>query len=212
MRGYRWSNNSIAISLIVVVIGMIGLAYAAVPLYQIFCQVTGFGGTTQVAVSAPGVVGDRTIRVRFNADVAGDLSWEFRPVQREITVRIGEENLAFYEASNTSNRALAGTATFNVTPHKAGQYFDKIDCFCFEYQVVGAGERANMPVSFFIDPEILNNPDLDDVKTITLSYTFFETEMDTGSRNSDGLFLQNTPLIARKTEKKGIILGNFGNG
>lgn len=180
MTGQNRRNRRTAIVLAGVAAGMVGMAYAAVPLYQLFCQVTGFGGTTQTAVVAPGRVGERVMTVRFNADTAGDMPWRFRPVQREVTVRIGEETLAFYEARNTTDRTVAGTATFNVTPHKAGPYFDKIDCFCFEYQVLAAGERADMPVSFFIDPEILNDPDLDDVKTITLSYTFFEADVDEG--------------------------------
>ena len=178
MVGLKQRNRGTAIALAGVVAGMVGMAYAAVPLYQLFCQVTGYGGTTQTAVTAPGPAGDRVMIVRFNADTASGMPWKFRPLQREVKVRIGEETLAFYEARNDSGGRISGTATFNVTPHKAGPYFDKIDCFCFEHQVLASGERAEMPVSFFIDPAILDDPNLDDVNTITLSYTFFEADLD----------------------------------
>lgn len=171
-------NRRTAVMLAGVVAGMVAMAYAAVPLYQLFCQVTGYGGTTQTAIAAPGPVGERLVTVRFNADASGGLPWLFRPLQREVVVRVGEETLAFYEARNEAEHAITGTATFNVTPHKAGPYFDKIDCFCFERQALAPGERAEMPVSFFIDPAILDDPNLSDVKTITLSYTFFEAETD----------------------------------
>ena len=156
-----------------VVCGMVGLAFAAVPLYELFCQVTGFGGTTQVAEEAPEAIGERMVTVRFNADTARDLPWYFKPEQREIKVRVGEMALAFYNAVNQSDRSLIGTSTFNVTPVKAGAYFNKIDCFCFEEQTLAPGERADFPVSFFVDPDIVEDRRLDDVTTITLSYTFF---------------------------------------
>ena len=178
MRKLKRRNVGTAILLSGVVVGMVGMAYAAVPLYQLFCQVTGYGGATQTSSAAPGPSGDRVMTVRFNADIAGGLSWSFRPMQREVKVRIGEEILAFYEALNLTDRKLAGTATFNVTPHKTGPYFDKIDCFCFQKQVLAPGERAEMPGSFFVDPEILNDPNLADVNTITLSYTFFQAESE----------------------------------
>jgi len=157
-----------------VVFSMVGLAFAAVPLYRIFCQVTGYGGTTQTADAAPSEIGERIIVVRFNADTAGGLEWRFKPVQLEVTLHVGEVALAFYEAENQSLRTILGTSTFNVTPLKAGQYFNKIDCFCFEEQLLAAGERAEFPVSFFVDPDISKDPLLDDIKTITLSYTFFD--------------------------------------
>ena len=156
-----------------VVCGMVGLAFGAVPLYKLFCQVTGFGGTTQVAEEAPAEIGERVVTVRFNADTARDLPWHFKPEQREIKVRVGEMALAFYNAVNQSDRALVGTSTFNVTPVKAGAYFNKIECFCFEEQTLAPGERADFPVSFFVDPDIVEDRRLDDVTTITLSYTFF---------------------------------------
>ena len=156
-----------------VVCGMVGLAFGAVPLYKLFCQVTGFGGTTQVAEEAPAEIGERVVTVRFNADTARDLPWRFKPEQREITVRVGEMAMAFYSALNQSDRSLIGSSTFNVTPVKAGAYFNKIECFCFEEQTLAPGERADFPVSFFVDPGIVEDRRLDDVTTITLSYTFF---------------------------------------
>jgi len=157
-----------------VVVGMMGAAYAAVPLYQMFCQVTGFGGTTQVAEKAPVAAGERVITVRFNADTARGMPWQFRPQQRAVSLKVGEQALALYEAVNPTDRRIVGTSTFNVTPLKAGPYFSKIECFCFTEQALAPGQSVDMPVSFFVDPEISNDRNLDDVKTITLSYTFFE--------------------------------------
>jgi len=166
------------------VVGMVGLAFAAVPLYDIFCRTTGFGGTTQTAEFAPEKSGEREMAVRFNADVSSEVPWEFRPVQNEIKLRVGEVGLAFYSATNTSDEAMLGSATFNVTPLKAGIYFNKIDCFCFEEQILSPGESVEFPVSFFVDPDIVQDRNLDDVKTITLSYTFFKhTNSDLGSNS-----------------------------
>ena len=153
--------------------GMVGLSFAAVPLYDLFCSVTGFGGTTQTADAAPAEVGNRVMAVQFNSDVSNDVPWRFKPSQREVKLRVGEVGLAFYTAINESNNTILGSATFNVTPPKAGIYFSKIDCFCFEEQVLRPGESAELPVTFFIDPDIVNDRDMDDVTTITLSYTFF---------------------------------------
>ncbi len=161
-----------------VVVGMVGAAYAAVPLYQMFCQVTGFGGTTQVAEDVPAAVGERVITVRFNADTARAMPWKFQPQQRAVTLKVGEQALALYEAVNPTERRIVGTSTFNVTPLKAGPYFNKIECFCFTEQALAPGQSVDMPVSFFVDPEISKDPNLDDVKTITLSYTFFEVADD----------------------------------
>ena len=157
-----------------VVFAMIGLSFASVPLYRVFCQVTGFGGTTQRAERAPGQVADRLIAVRFNADVNQGMVWKFQPVQRSVQVRVGEETLIAYRATNPSSRAIVGVATFNVQPDKAGEYFDKIACFCFNEQRLEPGQTVDMPVSFFIDPKMLDDPNMADVNTITLSYTFFE--------------------------------------
>jgi cytochrome c oxidase assembly protein subunit 11 len=155
---------------------MLGLTAAAVPLYRLFCQVTGYGGTTQVAEALPAAPLERTIKVRFNAEVDPDLPWTFQPAQREVEVRIGEQSLAYYRARNRSDHAIVGQAVFNVTPFKAGRYFDKIACFCFEEQLLQPGEEVDMPVSFFVDPAILDDPNTGDVRTITLSYTFFMLE------------------------------------
>jgi len=156
-----------------VVFGMVGMSFAAVPLYDLFCRVTGFGGTTQIADSAPQMVGERIIAVRFNSDVSSDLPWCFKPSQLEVQLHVGEVGIAYYTAVNESARTILGSATFNVTPQKAGIYFNKIDCFCFEEQVLGPGESAQLPVTFFVDPDIVNDRNLDDVTVITLSYTFF---------------------------------------
>jgi cytochrome c oxidase assembly protein subunit 11 len=165
-------------SLVAVVIVMGGLSYAAVPLYKAFCQLTGLGGTTQRADAAPGAVGERRITVSFDANVGRGLAWDFRPAQRQVTVRVGEETLAFYRAHNPTARPIAGSATFNVTPPTAGVYFSKVECFCFTEQTLRPGETVMMPVSFFVDPAILADRNLDGITDITLSYTFFEQKDD----------------------------------
>ena len=166
-------NRRTGLVLGAVVAGMVGLSFASVPLYRLFCQVTGFGGTTQVAAAPSDVQLERVIKVRFNADVDRGLPWAFQPVEREVRVQVGESRLAFYEATNRSSQDIVGTATFNVTPLKAGQYFNKVACFCFTEQRLAPGETMDMPVSFFIDPAIVDDPAMADVATITLSYTFF---------------------------------------
>jgi cytochrome c oxidase assembly protein subunit 11 len=160
----------------VFVLSMLGAAYAAVPLYKMFCQVTGFGGTPQIASVAPDKITDRKIRVRFDANVSAGLGWEFHPVQREIEVKIGETALAFFRAKNKTQHGQWGSASYNVTPEVTGAYFTKIHCFCFEKQHLAAGEEVDMPVQFFIDPSMLADKSLDVVQTITLSYTFFAAE------------------------------------
>jgi cytochrome c oxidase assembly protein subunit 11 len=165
-----------ALVLASVVLGMVGLTAAAVPLYRLFCQATGYGGTTQRAEAAPEGQSEQTITVRFNADVAGGLPWTFAPVERAVRVRLGEQHLAFFRAHNGAGRAIVGNATFNVTPFKAGPYFSKIACFCFTEQTLQAGQTVDMPVSFYVDPAILDDPETQDVRTITLSYTFFELD------------------------------------
>ena len=156
-----------------VAVGMVGLAFASVPLYRLFCQVTGFGGTTQVAETLPELVSERVMTVRFNTDVLAGLPWRFQPVERAVEVRVGAAGLAFFRATNLSDRAASGTATFNVTPLKAGQYFNKVQCFCFDEQRLAAGQSVDMGVSFFIDPAIETDRNLDEVTTVTLSYSFF---------------------------------------
>jgi len=178
----RNARTGLALSLIVC--AMAGLAFASVPLYRLFCQVTGYGGTTQVAEAVPETVSERRITVRFDASVNPRLPWSFEPVDRAVTVHVGEPGLAFYRAVNLSERPVTGTATFNVTPLKAGQYFNKVQCFCFDEQRLEAGEAVEMGVSFFIDPAILDDPNLDDVATVTLSYTFFRSLEDEADAKS----------------------------
>ena len=158
-----------------IAVGMLALAFASVPLYRLFCQVTGFGGTPLVATAAPGAVGNRVVTVRFDANVMGGpnaLGWRFVG-PKSVDVRTGEEHLIFYTATNRGAATSTGTATFNVTPLKAAPYFQKIACFCFVEQTLSAGETIDMPVSFFVDPAIENDPNLRDVKTITLSYSLY---------------------------------------
>ena len=160
-----------------VVLAMGSLAWAAVPLYDWFCRVTGYGGTTGVAIAAPDEPLDQTIVIRFDASRARDMPWEFRPMQREMTVRIGETGLAFYEAHNPTDRPVAGQASYNVAPFDAGGFFTKIDCFCFTEQVLQPGETVQMPVSFYVDPAIVEDRDAKHVGRITLSYTFYEIDL-----------------------------------
>lgn len=163
--------------LLSVVLVMGALAWASVPLYDLFCRVTGFGGTTDVADAGSDVVLDKTIKVRFDASKARDFPWEFKPVVREMELRIGETGLAFYEAYNPEDVPIAGSASYNVTPYDAGGFFTKIDCFCFELQVLQPGERVQMPVSFYVDPEIVTDREGKYIHTITLSYTFHPADM-----------------------------------
>lgn len=163
-----------------VVAGMVALTFASVPLYQLFCQVTGFGGTPRtVNVAAPSTVSAATVTVHFDANVNSALPWRFKPAQRRVDVRLGEEMLVFYRAENLSTQPVTGTATFNVTPFKAGAYFSKIECFCFTEQTLAPGESVEMPVVFFVDPALADDIDARDVHKITLSYTFHP--VDAGS-------------------------------
>ncbi|MFT7059523.1 MAG: cytochrome c oxidase assembly protein subunit 11 [Pseudorhodobacter sp.] len=160
-----------------VAILMISLSFAAVPFYDWFCRVTGFGGTTGVAEQASDVILDQTMIIRFDGSKDRNMPWDFAPVEREMVLRLGETGLAFYEAYNPTDRVVAGTASYNVTPDQAGGYFTKIDCFCFTEQVLQPGERVLMPVTFYVDPEIVNDREGKFVKSITLSYTFYETDL-----------------------------------
>jgi cytochrome c oxidase assembly protein subunit 11 len=171
-------NARLAWSLVAVFAGMLGLAYASAPLYRAFCQATGFGGTTQVAVEGDRPVLKRTVEVRFDTSVDPNLSWYFEPVQREVTVRLGEEKLVYFRATNRSQRPIVGTATYNVTPETAGAWFNKIQCFCFTEQLLQAGQSVDMPVIFFVDPDMDKDRRYDNVRTITLSYTFFESKTE----------------------------------
>ncbi len=163
-----------------VVVLMGGLAWASVPFYDWFCRVTGFGGATGVAEVGADEVLDKTITVRFDASLDRDMPSEFKPVEREMEIRIGETGLAFYEAHNPTNRPIAGSAAYNVTPYEAGGFFDKIQCFCFEEQVLQPGETVQMPVTFYVDPEIVTDRDAKYVHRITLSYTFYEIDLPEG--------------------------------
>jgi cytochrome c oxidase assembly protein subunit 11 len=157
----------------VFVAGMVGMSFAAVPLYAMFCQVTGYGGTTQRADAAPEATLDRTITIRFDANVGNGLGWSFRPAAREVRVKLGEIGEVAYLAENRTRGVTTGSAVFNVAPGEAGAYFNKIACFCFTEQTLAAGERVEMPVTFFVDPAIADDPDLAGTNTITLSYTFY---------------------------------------
>lgn len=171
-------NGRTALVLVTVFAAMIGLTAASVPLYRLFCQVTGFGGTTQRADALPVEAGTETVTIRFNADSMRQLGWSFQPVERQVVVHVGEPMLAFYRAHNLTARETIGTATFNVTPLDAGQYFVKVECFCFTEQRLAADETVDMPVQFYVDPKIVDDPDFRNFRTITLSYTFFPAETD----------------------------------
>ena len=169
-------NRTLAQTVGVVVL-MGSLAWASVPFYDWFCRVTGFGGATNVAEAGSDTILDQTITVRFDASLDRDMPWTFTPVQREMTLRIGETGLAFYEAHNPTDRPVAGQAAYNVAPYEAGGFFDKIECFCFTEQVLQPGETVQMPVSFFVDPAIVTDRDAKYVHTITLGYTFYEIDL-----------------------------------
>ena len=154
---------------------MLSLSYAAVPLYDIFCRVTGFGGTTQIASSAPGSTGHPNINIRFESNITDSLNWDFYSKTKSVKIPMGEEKTIYYFAKNLSDEPIVGTATFNVTPAKAGQYFMKIDCFCFVEQLLNPGESMNMPVTFFIDPDLYKDENVQEVNEITLSYTFMKS-------------------------------------
>jgi cytochrome c oxidase assembly protein subunit 11 len=165
----------VALLLVGLVACMTGLAFAAVPLYRMFCQVTGYGGVPQRAEQAPQEILNRTMRVRFDANVDRALPWSFTPVDRVVEVKIGETGLAFFKASNNSDAPIKGTAVFNVVPELAGRYFTKIECFCFKEQTLAAGASVEMPVTFFVDPKIVEDDDTKNIDEITLSYTFYRT-------------------------------------
>lgn len=171
-------NRRTLLALLGVAGGMGALAFASVPLYALFCRLTGFGGTPVRATQAPGAdqITERVITLRFNADRAADLPWSFRPAQKELRLRIGETGLAFYQAENRGFHPTTGIASFNVTPEKAAPYVNKLECFCFQNQTLAAGERVDMPISLFIDPALLADRNLDDLTSITLSYALFRAK------------------------------------
>lgn len=171
------SNADIVKKLVAVVVLMGAGSWAAVPFYSWFCATTGFAGTPRIASVAPEKPIDEMVTVRFIGSVEKGLDWKFGPVVNEMKLKIGETGLAFYEATNLSDRPIAGTASYNVSPDQAGYFFDKIDCFCFTEQILQPGETVQMPVSFFVDPEIVGDRDAGKIRHITLSYTFFETDL-----------------------------------
>ena len=166
----------VALTLAGLVAGMVGLSFAAVPLYRMFCQATGFGGVPQVAEAAPDMVLDRKIKIRFDTNVDRDLPWQFEAEQRSVDVRIGESALIFFKAHNNTGKSVSGTAGFNVAPEIAGRYFTKIECFCFKQQTLAAGQSVEMPVTFFVDPNIVEDMSTKNIEEITLSYTFYRSD------------------------------------
>ena len=194
----RRRNRYVLAGMVGVVLAMNGFAYAMVPAYRAFCQQFGFAGTPLVAEVAPEsdeILLDRRIIVRFNSDIEPALNWRFKPVQRSMDLQVGDTGLAFYEAVNMADRPISGTATFNVTPLKAAPYFVKIECFCFTEQTLSPGETVDMPVTFFVDPAIAEDKNLDDVTTITLSYTFFRDLEAEAEHKAAALDVRETPQV-----------------
>jgi len=174
-------HGVVALACVGIVAAMVGLSFAAVPLYRLFCQATGYGGAPQRAERAPGEVLDRVIRVRFDGNVDGALPWTFTPDQRVMDVKIGEVALAFFKATNNTSAPVSGTAVFNVAPELAGRYFTKIECFCFKKQMLAANQSVEMPVTFFVDPKIVDDEDTKNITDITLSYTFYRSDNEPGT-------------------------------
>ncbi|WP_075995773.1 cytochrome c oxidase assembly protein [Salaquimonas pukyongi] len=173
------ANRRVVVACVSAVVFMTGMAYAAVPLYDLFCRVTGYGGTTQLAVNSEGIrIIDQEIKVRFDANTQKGLAWEFAPVERGVTIKLGETREIAYRAKNLGSKPLTATATFNVTPQSAGAYFNKIECFCFTKTTLQPGEEMIMPVVFFVDPDLAETEETKDIRTITLSYTFFKQEAE----------------------------------
>lgn len=175
-------NTKTLLSILLIAFGMIGLAFASVPLYDLFCRTTGFAGTTQISNASPDKILDRKITVQFTSDTSRDLPWEFKPEDRSVTLNVGAQGLTNFYALNQSDKPTTGTAVYNVTPLKAGKYFHKTQCFCFDEQTLTPNQRMNMPVLFYIDPTIVDDKNMDDVENITLSYSFFPAQ----SKELDG--------------------------
>jgi cytochrome c oxidase assembly protein subunit 11 len=174
-------NKRVAFMATGLVVAMVGLAYASVPLYRLFCQVTGFGGTTQIADASQAKPSSSDISIRFDANVSSDLGWTFRPKQTTMTVKIGEPTMAYYTATNASSETVTGTALFNVTPPEAGIFFNKVECFCFTEQTLKPGETVDMPVQFFVDAALLEDADTKSIREITLSYSFYPAKNQTAA-------------------------------
>lgn len=198
MIGAGAKNGRTGLWLCGIVVGMVGMSYAAVPLYNLFCDVTGFGGTTQVSSGPTGPVLEREVRVRFAATTNYDMPWDFRPEVREVTLNVGEQGFIAYEAKNPTEKPITGMATFNVTPLKAGYYFSKIQCFCFEQQTLAPGQEVSMPVMFYVDPAIAEDPNMDDVDVITLSYTFFRSDEDELDAGDQTVYQSEMPAEAQQ--------------
>ena len=188
--GKERANGVIVVSCVAFVFGMVGMAYAAVPLYDMFCRVTGYNGTTKRVEQASDVILDKTIEVTFDSNTASDLPWDFKPVQRSVNPKIGETIQVEFTAKNLSSKPTTGQAVFNVTPMQAGAYFNKVECFCFTETTLQPGEEMTMPVVFFVDPEIANAVETKALRTLTLSYTFYARE-------------PSKPIAAVKTDAAG---------
>jgi cytochrome c oxidase assembly protein subunit 11 len=180
-------NARLAWTMVAVVAGMLGLAYAAVPLYQAFCRATGFAGTPLVAQSDDHPVIARTVEVRFDTSTDSNLPWHFEPEQREVTVHLGEQKLVYFKATNLSQRPIVGTAVYNVTPESSAKWFNKLQCFCFTEQLLKPGQSVDMPVLFFVDPDMDKDRRYDNIRTITLSYTFYESKTERAKTLLGGL-------------------------
>lgn len=190
-------NRRAGMIVLVTVIAMVGLSFASVPLYNLFCKVTGFGGTTMTAEKAPDHIINRDLTIRFNTDTDANLPWDFKPGEKYVKTKVGQQTLVTYTAHNWSNQTSGGTAVFNVTPPKAGKYFRKIECFCFQEQILEAGKTVNMPVLFFIDPEFVNDEAMEDITTITLSYTFYPLDSTALERAMEAFY--NQPDSAKQS-------------
>lgn len=174
--------------ILLLVAGMVGLSFVSVPLYNLFCRMTGYGGTTQTADALPNVILDRTVKVQFDTNVARGINWSFKPEKREETVKLGQQGLIAFEARNRALNPTVGTALFNVNPPKAGKYFHKIQCFCFAEQTLKPGETMSMPVVYFVDPSMAQDREMDDVSVITLSYTFFPAGSEALDRAQEAFY------------------------
>lgn len=192
-------NRRAGLFVLLVVVAMVGLSFASVPLYNLFCRVTGFGGTTMTAEKAPDQIIDREITVRFNTDTDANLPWEFKSGEKYVKTKVGQQTLITYTARNWTNQTSGGTALYNVTPPKVGKYFRKIECFCFQEQIIPAGKTVHMPVMFFIDPAFASDPDMEDVGTITLSYTFYPLDSVALERALEAFY--NQPNSAKQSSE-----------